>query len=91
LEKDMAWREAHIVKVGNIPGAYYDAPGVGIVLYLMKGFTYLVDALAAIAGPGAPLKAVDMAKIAVGIGPCVPNPDAVIDKETDVGISAEKP
>ena len=40
---------------------------------IVNGTLYLVDATSPIVGPGTPLITVDVAEVAVGVGPFIPN------------------
>ena len=64
----------------HIPCAHYDATAVGGVLYL-------VDMSAFVIGPRASLIAIDMAQIAVFVGPFVPNAHAVFLQIVHIGVA----
>ena len=51
----------------------------------------LVDGTSVLAGPAAPLRAVHGAKLAVFIGPFVPDADAVVFQKFDVGLPFQEP
>ena len=51
----------------------------------------LVDAASVRRRPRSPLRAIDRAEIAIGVGPFVPDRDAVVPEIFDVGVAFEKP
>ena len=91
LEEGVARGKIHVGEVRDVPGAHYDSAGIGIVSDVVYGARDLVDGSSVVIGPRAPLIAVDMAEVAVGIGPLVPDADAVVLEITDVGVAGEKP
>lgn len=91
LEKRVARRQSHVWHLSHIPCAHYDATAVGGVLYLVDGLGYLVDMPALIIGPRAPLIAIDMAQIAVFVGPFVPNAHSVFLQIVHIGVALQEP
>jgi hypothetical protein len=63
----------------------------GIGLEGLHHFGDLVDVAPVARRPGAPLIAVDRAKVAVGVGPLVPDADAVVLQVSDVGVALQEP
>ncbi len=91
LEEGVAGRQVHVLQVGHVPGADDDAPRIGIVADGLDRLANLVDKAAVVVGPRAPLVAVDMPQVAVGIGPLVPDADAVLLEILHIGIPAQEP
>ena len=91
LEEGVAGRQVHPVQVGYVPGAYDDAPRVGIGTDGLYRLADLVDAATPIVGPGAPLVAVDVAQVAVGAGPLVPDAYAMLLQVLHVGVALQEP
>lgn len=63
----------------------------GVVLYGLHGLAYLVDVAAVVVGPRPPLVAVDMAELAIGVGPFVPYPHAVVLQVFHIGVTGKEP
>lgn len=86
LPHRMAGRQRHLRHVGRVPSRDDQAAGVG-------GFADHVDQrLDLVHAPEiAPLAAIDGAKVAVRIGPFIPDADAVFLEVTDVGIALQEP
>ena len=91
LEKAMAGRKRHFVHLRGVPGAHQHTARIRITADGFHHLRELVYAAAVRGGPGAPLVPVDGAQIAVGIGPFVPDGDAVVLEELHIGISGDEP
>ena len=63
----------------------------GLRLIIAITLADLVDGLAVLGRPGAPLLAVDRAEIAALVGPLVPDAHAVLVEIFDVGVAGEEP
>src|ERR1043165_6996836 len=87
----MARWQRHLFDLAHVPGADHQSATVGILVDLLDDFVDLVDGTAIGRSPIAPLRAVNPAKLAIGVGPLVPNSHAVLVEIFDVGIAAEKP
>src|SRR5687767_783706 len=87
----MAWRQRHLVYVSRIPGGDYQAAGIRIALDHRRDMGDLIDGLAVLRRPRAPLPAVNRPEIAAGIGPLVPDPYAVVVEIFDVGVAGQEP
>ena len=87
----MAWRQGHLVDLSGIPGADDVAAAVGILLEIGDDAGDLVDLTPLGGAPPAPLRTVDGTEVAVGIGPLVPDGDAVFPEVADVGVPFEEP
>ena len=91
LEQDVAGGEVHVTQVGHVPCGNNQSTAVGIVLNLVDDIGNLVDVSAVVVGPAAPLIAVDMSEVAIGVGPFVPDADASFLQPLGVGIAAQEP
>ena len=91
LEQQMAGWQIHAVEVGYVPCRDDEASGVRIFLDLAHHFADLVNVAAVVIGPRAPLVAIDVSQTAVGVGPFVPDADAVVLQVFYVGVAVEEP
>ena len=91
LEQRVAGRQLHVRYVGHVPGRDDHAARVRIVPDLVHHLRNLVDVFAIRRRPAAPLVAVDRAQVAVGVGPLVPDGDAVFLQVGDVGRALQEP
>lgn len=91
LEQAVARRESHLVHLSGIPGGDQHPPGVRIVPDHVHYLGQLVDRAAVGCRPGAPLVAIDRAKVTVLVGPFVPDGDPVILEVLDVGVAGDEP
>src|SRR5260370_32240179 len=91
LKQAMAWRQRHPVDIGRIPCADDQAPRVRIAADHVDDIGDLVDAAPVRRRPGPPLRSIDPSEIAIGVGPFVPDRNAVVLEIFDVGIAFEKP
>ncbi len=91
LEEQVAGRQVHLAEVGHIPGRHYQTARIGILLNLVHHLANLVYVSALIVGPRPPLVAVDMAEVALFVGPFVPDADSMVVEILHVGVAAEKP
>ena len=91
LKKRVAGRQSHMVDVGHVPGAHNQAARVGVGLYVVDEFADLVDMRAVGCGPRAPLIAIDVAKVAILVGPLVPDSYTVVLQVFNVGVARQKP
>jgi hypothetical protein len=91
LEQAMARRQRHLVDIGRIPGADDQPPRIRIATDHVDDIGDLVDAAPVRRRPGPPLRSIDRAEIAIGVGPFVPDRNAVIPEVFDVGVAFEKP
>ncbi|MCK7473521.1 MAG: hypothetical protein MZV49_08415 [Rhodopseudomonas palustris] len=76
------------VDIGRVPRRH-DQPAANrrLRLIIVDHLRDLVDAAAVGGRPGPPLRAIDRAEVAVGIGPLVPDRDAVVLQVLDVGVA----
>ncbi len=91
LEQAMARRQRHLVDIGRIPGRDDQPPRIRIALDHLDDVRNLVDLAAVRRWPGAPLRAIDRPEIAIGVGPFVPDRDAIVVEIFDVGVAFEEP
>jgi len=91
LKEAVARRQGHLVDLPGVPRADQVAARVGVVFERVDHRGDLVDVAAVGRGEGPPLAAVDRAQFAVGVGPGVPDFDAVLLQVGDVGVALEKP
>jgi hypothetical protein len=91
LEQAVTGRQGHLVHVGRVPGRNDQAAAVRVGPDGVFQPADLVDHPAIRRRPAAPLLAIDRAQIALGIGPFVPDPDAIVLQIFDVGVPGEKP
>ena len=91
LEEGVAGRQRHGVDFGGIPRGDDVAAAVGLAANLVDDARDLVDRAAVGRAPVAPLRAVDASEIAFGVGPFVPDGDAVVLEPFDVGVAAQEP
>ena len=87
----MARRQRHEIVLARIPRGDDQPARGGIAPDLLEYFRHLVDVPAVRRRPRAPLPAVDRAEVAVGIGPFVPDRDAMLVEIFDVGVAAQEP
>jgi hypothetical protein len=87
----MAGRQGHVGQVGHVPGRHDHAAAVGIGFEGAYDLGDLVHRASGGAQPGAPLFAIDRAEVAVGVGPFVPDADAVFVQVCDVRIALQEP
>ena len=87
----MTRRQRHLVDVGRIPRAHDQPPRIRIAPDHVDDIGDLVDASPIRRRPGAPLRSIDRAEIAVGVGPFVPDRNAVVFEIFDVGVAFEEP
>ena len=79
------------VELAHVPGADDDAPRIGVRAQLLHHLRHLVDLAAVARGPRAPLLAVDGAEFAFGVGPFVPDGDAVLVQVLRIGFAPQEP
>jgi hypothetical protein len=91
LEHGMTGHERHFRQIGHIPGADDQPPAIGILLYLCNEIADLIDHLSIFSFPASPLLAIDGTEIAIGVGPFIPDPDAVFFQVGDIGLALEEP
>jgi hypothetical protein len=91
LKETMTGRQGHIGNIDRVPGRHNEPAGMWIALYLHDDIRNLVDGLAIGAWPRSPLMAVNRAKVAIFIGPFIPNPHPMITQVANVGITGQKP
>ena len=91
LEQAMAGRQSHALDLGRIPGRDDETPRKRIVFDFIHQPGDLVIGPPVGAGPGTPLLAIDRAKIALFIGPFVPDAHAILLEIGDIGVAAQKP
>ncbi len=65
--------------------------GIGIAFNALDDPRDLIDVLTVGTRPGSPLISVDWSKLAVFVGPLVPDADAVFFQISDVGLTSQKP
>ena len=91
LEERVAGHELHLVELAHVPGAHDDAARIRIGAQLLHHLGDLVDVPAVGRRPVAPLLAVHGSELAAGVGPLVPDGDAVIAQVLRVGLAAQEP
>lgn len=91
LEKRVTGRERHLRDFTGIPRGHDVAPRVGVCLDLRDDAVELVDVPAIGGAPVAPLRPIDTAEIAVGVGPFIPDAHPVRPEVADVGIAGDEP
>ena len=91
LEQAVARRQRHLVDVGRVPGGDDQPARIRVALDHVDHVADLVDGLAVLRRPGAPLLAVDRAEIAALVGPFVPDAHAVLLQIFDVGVAGQEP
>ena len=87
LEQDMTGGKRHLIQFTHVPCTDDVPPGIGIILNGIHHSRYLVNSVPVGRGPASPLVTVDMTKIAIFVGPLVPNPHPVVVEVFDIGIS----
>lgn len=87
----MAGSQRHLVQLAHVPGGDDDATGIRVVLDVVHRLLDLVDDRPVSRRPGAPLGAVDRAKIAVLVGPLVPDTDTIFFQIGGIGVAVEEP
>jgi len=87
----MAGHQGHTGQVGDVPGANDQSAAVGRLFYLVDHLGDLVDGFAIGAFPTAPLFAINGAQFAIGVGPFVPDGDAMIMQVFDIRLASEEP
>src|SRR3954447_14439173 len=91
LEQAVARRQRHLVDVRRIPCTDDQAARNRVAPDHVDHVRYLVDAASVRSRPGSPLRSIDRAEIAIGVGPFVPDRNAVVFEIFDVGLAGEKP
>lgn len=91
LEKKVAGRKVHLMKVADIPGADDMPAGIGILLQGAHHFADLVNVPAVGGFPVTPLRSVNWPQVARFIGPFIPYADSVFLQIFYVGIPFQKP
>ena len=91
LEQAVARRKGHLVNLSGIPGGDEHSSRIRIVLDHIHNLCELVDGSAVWCRPGAPLVAIDRAKVTVLVGPFVPDGDTVVLEILDVGVAGDEP
>ncbi len=87
----MAGCERHLGKIGRVPGAHDQPPRTRIGADFGNHLFDLVDGVAVLRRPRAPLLAIDGPELAIGVGPFVPDRHPVLTQIFDVGVAGEKP
>ena len=87
----MARGKGHVFNFTRIPCAYDVAATVRVMLERVNDLFDLIRAAAVAGTPVGPLSAIDAAKVAVFVGPLVPNMNLVIFQVLDISIPFEKP
>ena len=80
-----------MVDVGHVPCTHNQTARVGVGLDVVYQLRYLVDVRAVRCRPRAPLIAVNVPQIAVGVGPLIPNAHAIVLQIFDIGVACQKP
>ena len=91
LEQRVAGREFHLVNLPDVPRADDVPARVGVPLKLCDDLVNLVHAAAVGRAPVAPLRAIDAAEVAVGVGPFVPDGHAALLQPLYVRLAAQEP
>lgn len=91
LEKRVARREGHLVKICHVPCVHDDPARVRITLQCLDHRLDLVDVLAVRCRPGAPLRTVDRSQVAVLISPLIPDLDVPLLQPAHVRVTAQEP
>ena len=80
-----------MLDLARVPGADDVAATVGVVFQVVDDFGELVDTAAVGRTPVAPLRAVDATKVAIVVGPLIPDRDLVLVEILDVGLALDEP
>ena len=91
LEERVARGQGHVLEFGDVPGRDDVPARVRVGLQVLDEFGDLVDVAAVGRGPGTPLDPVNGTEFAVGVGPFVPDGDALVLHPFDVRVAAEEP
>jgi hypothetical protein len=83
--------QRHALDVARVPGSHQVAARIGVVLQAGDQLRDLVDFAPVCSLPVAPLMPVDRAKLAVLVGPFVPDANAVLLQGADVGVALQEP
>ena len=87
----MAGRQGHVVDIGRVPGRDDVAAAVRVGFQALNHRRNLINHPAVRRGPRAPLLAIDWAKLAVGVGPFIPDADTALLQPAHIGVAAQKP
>ena len=87
----MAGCQRHLVQLAYVPSGDDDAARIGVVLDLFDSHFDLVDDATVYGLPRAPLLAIYRPKVAVLVGPLVPDADAVVLEVFGVGAALQEP
>jgi len=90
-KKGVAGHESHGGEVCHVPSTDDDATAVRLFTNESDGFGHLIVFNTIWTDPAAPLLAVDRSKVAMFVGPLVPNADAILLQVTHVGVPLEEP
>ncbi len=91
LEQAMTGRQFHALDVRHVPGRDDEPARIRVALDLADEPGDLIVGLAVGTGPRAPLLAIDRAEIAIGVGPFIPDGNAIGFEIADVGIAVQEP
>src|SRR5262245_49228429 len=91
LKQAVAGRQGHVGQVCRVPGRDDHAAAFRGGLQRLHQLLQLIDGAPGRRGPGTPLGAIDGAKIAVLVGPFVPDGDTVGVEILGVGVSLQEP
>ena len=91
LEDGVTGGQGHFVDLGHIPCRHNHSTRVGIVFQLIEHILYLVDGTTIIIGPRTPLVTINWTKLAILVGPLVPDANAMVLQIFYVGVALKKP
>ncbi len=91
LEKCVARCQRHFVQLTHVPRRNDDTARVRVIFQLVHDGGDLVNMTAIRGRPGAPLFAVDRAKVAVLIGPLIPDADVIFMQVGNIGVALQEP
>ncbi len=87
----MTGGQRHLVQLADIPGADDEAARVWIAFQSLDDLRDLIDGSSIRRGPGAPLFSIDRSKLAILVGPFVPDGDAMRVQVAHIGRTFEEP
>ena len=87
----MAGRERHPVDIGGVPRGDDEAARIRILADAGNDIGDLVDGRSIACRPRPPLCPIDRTEIAFGVGPFVPNGDAIVAQIFDIGVTTQEP
>ena len=87
----MTRHQRHLRQIGYIPCTDDQTAAIGIFFYLLNQFTDLVNHFSILSFPAAPLFAIYRAKVAIFIGPFIPDLYTMFFQISNIGLAFQKP